>query len=570
MRITSGTDRLSSALAGVVIAAIALTIIALLPSEASAQSSQPAVQTATTEPRSAERVKTVPIGRKAWQRTSSVVSLPPSSVGTIHDGDRVEASLDLEVTICLKPNANHGGGKPCVGKMYGYDPHFKAQLVLARSKGATHPRKTVPITSAKTITCAQKQPNRNHHCLITIPWKGVDIPDARSLPCPSGRCYVNAILTAYDSKARSGEKAVLGSSDDRGRISQGRAKLSTAVLHPGDQQPRGSLGNNKKRKGSIPVASKAGSKKFTVLYSLPIQAPAKGDQYLVDAEATLGISGLPYNVFMRGELVLADSPGSTSERGPLARKVADTPTRIGVSNGANCTQGSSGFRNPCTIRKSGIVSIRQSTTKTLYANLVVGQSAIGSRPMYSRWKPSDSTRLVGGRVTARKYFGAASCGSCQAPTGGGRFEPGKAPGGIAGKLVNRLRAIEIAQGNVNCVSQTSQKRVVCMWSSNGRYGDSRTYKCEQKAIYDRKRKSWWVPICRDAIGALLWHRLQQRGQKPNYTGGCKDSKGRVRCKWNANDDTRDGKEYYCAGAAVWSRKTGKMQIDDCRKPDWAR
>lgn len=552
----------------VAIAAIVVTGAALPPAEAPAQDRDPTVQTATTEPRSAERVKTVRIGRKPWQRTTSVVSLPPSSVGPIHDGDRVEASLDLEVTICLKPNANHGGGKPCVGKMYGYDPKFKTQLVLARSKTATGGRKTVPISAPKSSYCKQKQPNRNHHCVISIPWKGVDVPDASALPCPRGRCHVNAILTAYHRNAGSGEKVVLGSSDDRGRISQGRAKLSTAVFHPGDQQAIGKLSNNRKRRKKIPVGRKGGKKNFTVLYSLPIQAPNKGEQFLVEGKATLGIGGLPYNVFMRSELVLADSPGSTTERGSLAGRIADTPTRIGVSNGANCTLGSSAFRSPCTIRKSGILSIRESTRKTVYANLVVGQSAIGSRPMYSRWKSSDASKLTGGRISARKYTGSAACGSCQAATGGGRFEPGRSPGGIAGELVNRLRAIEIVQGNVNCISQTRQKKIVCNWSSSGRYGNSRTYKCEQKAFYYRKAKRWSVPLCKDAIGALLWHRLQLRGQRPNYTGGCRGTARRVRCKWNADVPTIKNKEYHCGGSAVYSRKAGKLRIDNCRKPDW--
>src|SRR5262245_45773654 len=106
----SGTAKVRSTLAVASIAIAFCAVVALVPAGAMAQSTEPTVQTATTEPRSAERVKTIAIGRKAWQRTTSVVSLPPSSVGTIHDGDRVEASLDLEVTICLKPNANHGGG----------------------------------------------------------------------------------------------------------------------------------------------------------------------------------------------------------------------------------------------------------------------------------------------------------------------------------------------------------------------------------------------------------------------------------------------------------------------------
>jgi hypothetical protein len=271
---------------------VALSVAAWLALGAFADSAAGSVRTTSTEYGKAERVKLLPITKRPWQETRSVMSLGSERVGELLAGDRIEAAGDFEVTICLKPDPRHpGGGQPCVGDMYAYNPTIRAQLVLAPSASATSPSQTKAISKTKTLTCRQDHPVRNHHCVVSIPWSGMKVDDPANLPCPSGACSANMLVTAFNPAAGSNEKVVVGSSDDNKRIHQGLAQLST-VRYRGKGRPSKVWRGGRTRK-KMPVVADGSKPKRTVIYSAKVSRLKAGDQLVVDARAQAAINRLP-------------------------------------------------------------------------------------------------------------------------------------------------------------------------------------------------------------------------------------------------------------------------------------
>jgi hypothetical protein len=557
-------------LAACALALAALCLGALLaPGSAAAQS----VHTTATEHRKAERIKTLPISRSAWGEARSIVSLSPNAVGRIADGDRVEGYADVEFTICQKSTGGHRG-MPCIGRMYGFNPNIKMRIVLAPSKGAASPGNTATISPIRSLTCVQKQPNRNRHCTAQIPWSAINVPQAAKLPCQPGSCHMNIVATAFHRKAKPNQKVVLGSSDDKKRISQGRAKLSSVVLRPAGQRPQRVERIGRKARGKIPVARKGGNRNKVVAVSVPVHDLRAGDQLVVDARAMARIGHLPYNVFTRSTLMLADSRWATEPRkAGRAGKVADSTVRIGADNGFNCTQGNSAHRDPCEIRKGGILGVREGSAKPLYINLIVGMSAQGTRPQYSRWRKGHAAKLLssGNFIEVRRYRGTSSCADCHVsgPTGG-RFGPDKQAKGKPRKLVAQLKRFGITQGTLACKRRRGRP-LQCRWSSQGRIGNSRLYSCSNvKAVWKAKKKRWNTKICKDALGAELWGLLRQRGvipltMAPTFTGACdeKHEPRRFICKWFA-EGRADGMKLFCKGLGHYDFGRDRWAISGCK------
>ena len=92
---------------------------------------------------------------------------------------------------------------------------------------------------------------------------------------------------------------------------------------------------------------------------------------------------------------------------------------------------------------------------------------------------------------------------------------------------------------------------------------SRRYVCDSKA-YLGKKNNWSIKVCKDALGAQLWHLLQERGISPTYAGACKDkSKHRFVCKWYAKGERASG-PYFCRGYGRYSSKSHHWDVDACR------
>lgn len=520
------------------------------------------VQTAATPFRGGDRVKTVPIARKAWQKPRSIMSLSPKDIGTLTPGRRIEAAAEAQVTVCAKA-APGNPGTPCVGRTYGYDPYLKMKVVLGPASGSTGGSNTVDLTGTKSITCSQHQPNRNRHCVLSIPWGGMTVPAAAAgLPCAPSSCHMNLILSADRSSARSGDQVVIGSSNDSRRISQGRGRLSS-VLFTGSDKPLRSWQRSKPHKRKLKVWPDDSDGHPAVAYSLPLKGLRKGDQIVVDARSVTRIGSLPYNITQRSGLIFAKRPGSVKPAG----NILETNPRISGENGFGCTHGPSAHRDPCTVGKSGVISIKKSSKKTWFVNLVLSQEASDIAPKANRWKPSDRVSVSGaGVIKARRYTGSSTCSTCS--IGGGSsfsFRPEKQPGSkVFRRLVRGINAFGIDQGRYSCQRRSKgPAKLVCKWHSDGTFGQSRRYVCDSKAFLGRKN-NWKIKVCKDALGAQLWHHLQGRGLSPTYAGACKEvGRRKYRCKWFAKGERASGK-YFCRGYARYRVKSHNWDIDACR------
>jgi hypothetical protein len=518
------------------------------------------VRTATNEFRKGDRVKTVPIGRNAWQYPRSIMSLNPREVGALEPGRRLKVSADAEVTVCAKASGGHSG-TPCVGRTYGYDPYLKMKIVAGPSAGSTGGSNTVDLTPAESMTCSQHQPNRNRHCVLGIPWKSVTVPSASRLPCAPG-CHVNLVLAADRSSAQGGDVVVVGSSDDNRRVHQGRSQLSS-VLFSGSDRPLRTYRRGKPYRRKLKVGPDDSDGNRQVAYSLPLGGLRKGDQLVVEGKAVTGIGSLPYNVTQRASLIFTNKPGSVKPNG----KLIETNPRLSADNGYGCTHGPSGHRNPCTVFKNGVVSVKKSSKKPWYINFVVSQEASDVAPKASRWRPSDRVSISGGGyVTAWKYRGVSSCVDCAiGGVGGFAFSPDRKPASkLFRRLVKRLASFGISQGRYSCEGRRNgPAKLVCKWHSDGAFGQSRKYVCDSKAYLSKQHK-WTVKVCKDALGAQLWHLLQQRGIDPSYAGACKQRrKHAFRCKWYAKGERASG-PYFCRGYGRYSSKSHRWDIDACR------
>lgn len=540
---------------------LTLAFAALLALWLTAAPAGAAVRTTATEHGKAERMKTLPISQGAWQQTRSVMNLGPGRIGDLRSGDRLRVGGDFEITTCLKPNPNHpGNGQPCVGNMYGFSPKIRAKIVLAPGPDVTAASRTKTISRTIALKCNQKPPNRNHHCVVSVPWSTVSIGAEGSLPCQPNACHVNMLATAYDSSAGSGHKVVLGSSDDNKRITQKKAKLNAVRYRPGTTRA------NKRWRGGratkkVPVGPEDSKIKRKVIYSAKVQRLRAGDQLVVDAKALTKIGRLPYNVFQRTEVVFAKKRNSTKPAG----KVLDTTARVSASNGLNCTQGKSAHSNVCSLRKTGILSVKKNVRGPFFVNLVVGQHAIGIRS--GKWRSGDKSKVIRrGFVKVEKLKGKSVCNTCS--TGWTRFAPNIPTGGDPGKLVEQLRPFGITQGSYNCINRTSPKQLNCKWRSAGRFGAAPAYACDRKAILYPGRDRFVLKVCKEAMVADLWNRLLQRSPsiKPRFVGGCKEWNGNdYRCSWQGDGQGGTIKGRYCTGKGIYRLPEHRWTVNaDCR------
>ena len=550
---------LSPVAAKLIAAAVAAVALAALL----ATSASGAVRSAALDYGKAERVKTMPISKQAWGDTRSVMSLPPQRVGDLIAGDKVEATGDFEVTICLKPDPRHpGNGQPCVGRMYGYNPKVKAKLALAPNEGATAPEQTKPISKTFGLECRQDHPVRNHHCVVSVPWSKVRIANPDSLPCEPNSCHINMLATAYHGKAKSGEKVVVGSSDDNKRIHQGLAQLSYVRHRPGGGKPSKSWRGGRARK-KLPVVSENQSIKRKVIYSAKVSRLKAGDQLVVDAKARTAIRHLPYNVFHRTEVVFAKNRKSTKPWG----KISGTTARISSSNGLNCTRKRSAHSSVCEFRKGGVFSVKKKAKGPFYVNFVAGAHAIGTHGQVSKWRKSHAAKVKkrGGYVKVRRYKGSGACSTCS--TGWTRFSPAEQPAkGKAATLIDQLRPFGITDGEYNCAGRTDGT-YVCKWRTEGRFGRGPRYSCDTRAKMPKGANRFKLKVCKDALASQLWDELLglPLPVEPTFTGVCNETNGGdYRCKWFGDVKLGPLAGKGCKGYATYKLPEHRWAIDPCR------
>jgi hypothetical protein len=269
-----------------------------------------------------------------------------------------------------------------------------------------------PISRWRRTRCSQQQPQRNHHCVLTIRSER-QIPDASKLSCPSGRCHLNLVISAYHPTARSAHRVIIGTAGDR-RISQNKGLLSAAVYRP---RAARSVARTLTAKRPRIKALKLGGNRFgaqqkRVIYSRKLAALRKGERLVVEAKMRGGIKHLGYTLLLQSQLVLSNKPGSISRAGPQKR-IGSFAGQFGVLNGFNCTQRPSAHSHPCEVRKHGVMRIIRDARATplkdegrripLYVHLVVGGRAVGA--FAHRHRGGDRMRILRKRgfIRVRRY-----------------------------------------------------------------------------------------------------------------------------------------------------------------------
>jgi hypothetical protein len=345
-----------------------------------------------------EAAKTIPISGHAWRKPRVVASLSPSQLGAVHDGDTVSGFAEAELSVtCLERSPQ------CVGSIYHYSPHVKARLVLGETPHSTG---GTEIGRTARYQCSQDLPNRNHHCVVAVTRTAHVDGD----PGCQG-CHLNLVVSAYHSSAGGGDRVVVGTDGDGG-INQGKASISGAVFgsSPASFSDRKVMSSHGVVDHRIPVAAHNASHSRRVLLSVRLDNLRAGESLMVDAKAHVGISRLGYSTLMQSQLILSRKRGSTSRSGaPIA--VASWDGKGDAQNGFNCTQGHSGYPNPCPIHKVGAIRIQKDATThpsrgtgphiPLYLNLVTGAQAEYQRQRH--WHPGDFAVTQGGKMRVWRY-----------------------------------------------------------------------------------------------------------------------------------------------------------------------
>jgi hypothetical protein len=356
------------------------------------------LRTATTGNRSELR-KTIRIGKRADDHRTVVMSVNPGNLGPLRDGDVLYATAEVEVSVCLKPDTDSGYHRECVGRTYGFDPTVSAELVLGDGGQAAGGARTVPL-ARKRLTCTQRQPNRNHHCVLVIDDGVLRVGDASSLPCNPETCHVNLVLTAHDRGAKPGDRLVVGADSGGRSVNGDKGRINVSRFRPGRLDPVRPTISKRPVRHAIPIAPEGGNVHEKAAYSVALPDLRAGDQLVIDGKLVSRIGMHPYNVFQTTGIVLSEGPGSASREG-WPERVGDLNGQIAEANGFNCTQGDSAHEDPCTARKVGVLEITRDAPKTLYVNLVAGMAA--QYDTAHRHHSGDKARVAGGFLRVYRF-----------------------------------------------------------------------------------------------------------------------------------------------------------------------
>ena len=361
----------------------------------------PAVGVRSTPPRERAQVKTLPVGPRPGARPVAVSSLSLAGLGRLRRGVGLDVAGELQVTVCLRPESGPRRRRgDCVGRVYDYDPRIRARLALAADRRATG-RGTYTIGRARTLNCRQRQPNRNHHCTLSLPWRRITLGSERGMPaCAPRSCRLNLIASAADRRAGPRHRVAVGGIDKRGRIDNRGETRIAAVLYRRRAEVAEPHAARAARSRRLPLVGDGRKIRPSVVYSVPVPGLRAGERLKVDGLHSGRIGRLPFNLRTRTRLVLADSPTAVAP-GPRSRAVTRGSAYVSAVSNFNCTRGPSGHRSPCPIRKAGVLRIGRDSDVPLYVNLLAGYGAIGTRS--HRHRRSDRVRVGRGFVKVWRY-----------------------------------------------------------------------------------------------------------------------------------------------------------------------
>lgn len=353
-----------------------------------------------------ERVRSVPISRRPRSQPRVVMSLGPGKLKTLRSGDRVDTRAEVEVsTTCLE------WMRKCVGRRYLFSPRVAARLVLARGAHRAKGPLTRPLTGWRRRTCSQKLPARNHHCVLTIPRAGRLVRNASRLPCRN--CHVSLVVSANHPRAKRGQRLVIGADDHRG-VAQNKGQLAATVYRP--RAARELAITRKSTEAQVrrlPMGpNRSGAARRRVVYSVRLGGLRAGESLVIDGRMVGKIKHLSYNALVQSRLILATHPTSRV-RTWRAKQIGGHHGLVGPQNGFNCTQGRSGHRDPCVVRKTGVMRIvrdaREHPVKgtgdriPMYVNLIVGTRATGVQSHRRRARHRMRVRPRKGFVRVERY-----------------------------------------------------------------------------------------------------------------------------------------------------------------------
>jgi hypothetical protein len=359
----------------VVVAIVLTSCVAPGGPVANAQDPEPSTVLVRPTGYHSERIKTIPVTRRGPAERRVAMSMRPKQVPSLHDGDRLEAPSELQVTADC-----HYQNPRCAGNPYAYGPVVDAWVMLARGSHVTGGTKAKTLAH-KEITCTQ----RRHHCVLTFQEAGLRIGSVKGLPCDRADCTINFVIAAHSSHARPGDKLVVGSNTPDGTIRQDKSRLNAVRFRNPGAPLAPILSTTDRIRRSIPE-----NRKRVVIYSQRLGHLDRNDQIVVNGTLRVNAAPLPYDVRLESQMILTDGRLKTQASG-LTKRISLLKGQITEANGQNCTQA----EGQCTRLKTGVTRITgrpvdsEGSDVPLFVNYVSR-----SNPKYADPRPGDHLEVV--------------------------------------------------------------------------------------------------------------------------------------------------------------------------------
>jgi hypothetical protein len=383
-------DRMRVALAALVVLAASAAALAV---ESPAQSGGGISVKIASSGSFSETRKTVPIARHPGGGSRVAMTMTSDELPDLFAGDVLTVSAEVEVTTdCL----NREPPKQCKGSSYRYNPVVGASLVLAGDPESATGDGTLVVGERRTISCRQKPPSRERHCMIVFTGSGLVI-DPATVGC-APRCYLNLVIDAHHPEARANDRLIVGSSGPNGSVQQDKGRINVIRTRGADptrlppDPPAGTLTTATDLRVTGGLSLDEPPRK-AVVYSQPLEDLRAREQVAVRAIVRTGIVRLRHNANVSAKVILADRPTATRP-GEAALEASLLGGEITEHNGFNCTQ----LTTPCTTEKAGVIGLVRNASQTLYANLVMGVGRVGGRA------PGDNlVRFLDGGLEVTRY-----------------------------------------------------------------------------------------------------------------------------------------------------------------------
>jgi hypothetical protein len=341
-----------------------------------------------------ETRRTVPIARTPGAGSRVVMSIPPAGMPSLAAGDILTVTAEVEVTTdCL----NREPPKQCRGSSYRFNPVVAAQPILAAGIAEVAGPRTLPVGERRKITCRQKPPSRERHCVIVFTAAELAVPDPGALPC-APQCHLNLVIDAHHPDARANDRLIIGSAGPNGSVRHDKGRINVIRTRGADPSvlppppPDGTLttATDTRLVGGLSLDEPP---RKAVVFSQPLEDLRAREQIAIRAIVRTGIVRLRHNVNVSAKVIVADRPNATRP-GVEATRVALLGGEITEHNGFNCTQ----ITTPCTTDKVGVIGLVEDASQTLYANLVMRIGRVGGRA------PGDNlVRFLDGGLQVMRY-----------------------------------------------------------------------------------------------------------------------------------------------------------------------